>query len=157
MTTTASYDVESNRHTFALNLIDFPPELERATVGLVDRLCGVVPVWCRTLTIKFGDCDEDDSVAQCHVNQTYRFAVITIGSYFFSSDDADRCEYLLHELLHIATATLAEPVRSMIDDLTDDLPRATQKAMRTRLIDGLEQTVQDLTFAILPLITGDDA
>ncbi|MCB9902548.1 MAG: hypothetical protein H6826_14480 [Planctomycetes bacterium] len=152
---TTTYTIRSHHHSFELHCYDFADELERPIVELFETLAGVVPPWCRMIHCNFLECQSPDSDAECSTDYDYRSASLRLGAAFFKHDEGDRVEVLLHELLHIATAPIADLARSSLTKVTADYNPGARDAILDPLTGAIEQTVQDLTFALLPLFTED--
>jgi len=148
---TTIYAVPANGHTFDLYLYDFAPELQRVALDLFELLAGVVPAWCRAIHCHFGDSEGAD--ATCQADYDYRNATIVIGAKFFRHDEADRVETLLHELLHVQCAPMADTARDAIKSLLAGQPEGAGAAIRATITGAAEQTVCDLTAALLPTYT----
>ena len=126
---------------------DIPPEIVKMVKPLVTKHLHLIPGWCNTLAIRFGEADEARIVAHVRADFQYRQARMTICPNIVNESAADRERTIVHEFYHIPFAPIYDWTRKLIEAFFDD---EMQKKLMSELADLEEGLVQDLTFMRVP-------
>lgn len=80
----------------------------------------------------------------CHANYAYRWASIRVHPGWLDTPEWDRRQAVIHELLHVFLAPLANYAECEIDRLLKDEAPKYHGSVRAELTDRLEGAIQDL-------------
>jgi hypothetical protein len=100
----------------------------------------LLPTWCETLLVFYDDEPGNSAVITTHVHEEYRWAKMVFYPGYFSSRPEYQVEAVKHDLLHIATAIVADFARDAIKRLAKDNPLLSEV-----LLDMLGQRVEAMT------------
>ncbi|HEY4699383.1 MAG TPA: hypothetical protein VIH27_03325 [Nitrososphaerales archaeon] len=129
----------------------FPPEVRNVVRPILLNYLWLVPPWIRVLHLGYGVSKTDNYWAEgsSETNEHYRWTNITIFGHWLDSNESNRRLSIIHELLHISLAPMAEEHVQVINRLFEDgeAPkfRATLNENWKRV---MESAVQDLAFSI---------
>jgi len=99
-----------------VHFFEFPDDRIEAVREAFEGCRNCVPIWLHRLNFYFkSEYHEENVMMQCSVDHEYRQAHIRIYLGWFENPDRQRCEHLLHELLHISFS----PVANLFDRLLD--------------------------------------
>lgn len=129
-----------------------PPEVRTAVRPLLLEYLWLVPEWVQVLGIYFAQTDEFAEGASCDANPAYQWAALTIRPRWLESNQDERRQDVVHEILHIPVSNMViehtETVKLLFAD--GDAPK-----FRTKLEDvwrrEFERSVQSLTFSIMKI------
>lgn len=147
---TRRFDLSTSTRRLDVRLLNFPEDLGRRFRDDLARLAWVVPSWATEIEAHYLDAGEGDTVASVSVHVRYRQAAIDLHPCYFrtSWDTRRRREALLHELLHVTIAPLADRARDLLEDMTEP-GTIVRRVTTAALEDQAEGVVQDLARAII--------
>lgn len=115
----------------------------------IKKYSWIIPRWCHQLHVGLWDC-KDDTLAEVKVDYCYRRATVDIYSSWLDRTEVEQEKALLHELIHIHLAIMADYARNEFNNLC---PKEEAAKFNQHLIDQLtiyhESITEDLAFAIL--------
>jgi hypothetical protein len=132
--------------------IIYNPQIQPANKLLIERYLNkylwLVPQWCHSVYIGLWDA-KDDSLAEVKVDYCYRRASIDIYSSWLDRTEVDQEKALLHELIHIHLAIMADYARNEFNNLVskEEAPKFNQH-LQDQLAIYHESITEDLAFAI---------
>ncbi len=124
-----------------------PPEIRRAVLPLLRKHRAIVPAWCRQITVTYAQNGDDGAIATCQPSVRYRHAFVNIAPPFLSETPANRERVVVHELVHITLAPLADYAAQIIARVGE---AALREHMEAELAERDESVTQDLAFAFVP-------
>lgn len=134
---------------------DWAPELLPPLRQLLERFEHFLPNWCHIAYVKF-DGDAGDDCAWCDVNMSYRRVNLGFGESFFRSDDSERAEMLIHELMHANTLAIINCAKEALQEALGDNEVAL-KFVGQRMDEANEGATCDLTALIGRLMETEEA
>lgn len=105
------------------------------------------------ITIKEGDTEDEEIIAQISLKGNYKKATIFIYDIFWDLDLAEQKQSIIHELLHCHFGFWKVPIYSLYDDPIISKARYTD--IFNRIVDQEETPVEILSRSIYALIEGE--
>lgn len=94
------------RGNLQINYENFPDELLTPLEIIINRHLGILPDWCRLLTILWDTEMPNTELASMNFDYAYRWATLRVGSAWVERNAADREQDILHEFFHVQLAPL---------------------------------------------------
>ena len=130
-----------------------PAEILPTVQRHVERFTWVLPPWLQFVSVRWcGEAQEnpDHNIADCGVSYQYRSARINIYPSWLEETEYDRADTVLHELLHIPLAVLADYARERIKEVVPDVEAPKfHKMLVDEVTQRCESVVTDLAGVIL--------
>ena len=122
---------------------DWPPEARVAVFAEIQPLLPLLPPWCITLFLRWGDSKPSGtgrSVAEMTSHYGNRWAHLMVRPPWLEHDPAMRRRDLVHEFLHVALHPYDMQVRWMVDFI----PKKLRPLLLGELNERLEMVTEDL-------------
>lgn len=87
----------------------FTEEHRAALADLFREIAPIIPAWCTWLRVEDLHGDRNN-VAEISPMPEYRAAVVRLHAHFFLKPQHDRVLTLVHEIIHLATSPLIQPL-----------------------------------------------
>jgi hypothetical protein len=138
--------IETSRFSYKPNIpVSLRPEIEK----LFQPFEWLVPAWCERVNIHWDSKGADEDCAQTTTHFAYRWASISLFPMFWDQSEEKKRQSVVHELLHISTAPVADYARNAFESLVKaDAPKFHEH-LQSELGDRYEGMVQDLMRIIL--------
>lgn len=124
------------------------PELQK----FLSELEHLVPQWCSHVWVAWSanDSDNASTVADMTAHYDYRWARMNVYASWLDQTEDFKREALVHELMHLFVAPLADYAREMIRTLVPaNEAEKFHKATNSMLTERNESVTQDLTLLVL--------
>lgn len=124
---------------------DIPPEYRDAVGPLLYEFAWLVPPWCRLIRVMNAVAAQNEETATMDLREEYRFARLTLTPWFLEGDPSTRRRVVVHELLHVFIAPMAEVLFGLLEQTENEPLRGI---VRNQWHKAMESGIQDLAYAI---------